>query len=164
MKNLLLLFAILITTFTSAQVSTTRINDIRLGMSQSELEKVLGKKIKIPVNENGYPVDEYVFTHNSVTYSLYFWETDDDLKISYISSNNGSLKTLSGITKGSSLEELWSKYKNYNIRIYNQWSEDGFSKDERSFEIMDYDNGSSLGIHLENNKVTGFTVGYTEGY
>ena len=61
MKNLLLLFAILITTFTSAQVSTTRINDIRLGMSQSELEKVLGKKIKIPVNENGYPVDEYVF-------------------------------------------------------------------------------------------------------
>lgn len=163
MKNLLLLFAIFISVLSSAQVSTTRINDIRLGMSQSELEKVLGKKIKIPVNTDGYPEDEYTVTHNAVTYSLYFWMLDEGLKISSISSNDASLKTLSGIKKGSTLDELWSKYKNYNLRIYNHWDENGLSKDERSFEIMDYDNGSSLGIHLKNNKVTGFSVGYNEG-
>ena len=37
-----------------AQVSTTRINDIKLGMKLTELEKLTGQKFKLKLNEYSY--------------------------------------------------------------------------------------------------------------
>ncbi len=162
MKKIIFILSLAISSFAFSQVSTTRINDIKLGMKQSELEKVINKKIKIPLDEYGNP-SNFKLAHNGVTYTLYFWQIENDFQVGSITANDSSLKTLSGIKKGSTLDELWSKYKNYNIKIYQGWEDDSASKRQRYFIVEDYDAGSALSIELNDNKVVGFSVSYNEG-
>ena len=170
MKKLINLFAILFSTLIFAQVSTTRINDFKLGMKKSELEKIIGKSINVKMPD-GYQVDAANVVYKGVVYEVYFSnEYDDngnqlkDMQLSSVKSKDKSLKTLSGIGIGSTLSELIEKYKDNNIEISDSWDYNGNrTKTTRYFNINDYDAGTYLHITLKNGRVTEFYVGYNEG-
>lgn len=170
MKKIFLTTALFAGFFLQAQVSTTRINDVKLGMKLAELEKAIGQKLKLKMNENGYPDEPYTLVSKGVTYKISFTtngEGSDGEKfyVYMIKSTDSSLKTLSGIKIGSTLEELISKYKNLNISIFDGYDDktDKRTKAFRYFQVDDYDAGSMLQFYLVNDKVASFEVLYNEG-
>ena len=170
MKKLINLFAILFSTILFAQVSTTRINDFKIGMKKAELEKIIGKKINIKMPE-GYQEEPSNVLYKGIVYEVYFANQYDDegnqlkdMQLVSVKSKDKSLKTLSGIGVGSTLYELIEKYKDNNIEISDSWDDNGNRiKTERHFTINDYDAGTYLFMTLKNGKVVDFYVGYNEG-
>ena len=153
-----------------AQVSTTRINDIKLGMKLSELEKLTGQKFKLKLNEYGYPEGDLTIVSKGVTYKVGLTSNGDgnganNLSVYSVKSTDSSLKTLSGIKIGSTLDELISKYKNLNISIYDGYDDvsGNRTKSFRYFNVDDHDTGSMLQFKLVNGKVSSFDVMYNEG-
>lgn len=71
MKTKLLALLFMAFAFTQAQVSTMRINDIKLGMSKTEVEKLIGKKIIIKLSEYNYPEDAVNIVHKGIAYSIF---------------------------------------------------------------------------------------------
>ncbi|MCA4783117.1 hypothetical protein IF125_12775 [Empedobacter stercoris] len=170
MKNILFILALIVGITTQAQVSTTRINDIKLGMKLSELEKLTGQKFKLKLNEYGYPDGDLTIVSKGITYKVGLTQNGesngaDNLTIYMIKSSDSSLKTLSGIKIGSTLDELLSKYKNLNIEIFDGYDEktEKRTKAFRYFNIEDYHNASILQFYLVNDKVVSFDVMYNEG-
>ena len=171
MKKIFLMAAFLVGIGLQAQISTTRINDIKLGMKLSELEKVIGQKVKMKLNEDGYPEDPVTVVSKGVTYKISLSSTGEEganaskLSVYMIKSSDSSLKTLSGIKVGSTLDDLISKYKNLNISIFDGYDEktDKRTKAFRYFNVEDYDAGSILQFNLVNDKVVSFDLMYNEG-
>lgn len=171
MKKIFLMAAFLVGLCLQAQVSTTRINDIKLGMKLSELEKVIGQKVKMKLNEYGYPEEPVTVVSKGVTYKVSLTTNGEEganaskLSVYMIKSSDSSLKTLSGIKVGSSLEDLISKYKNLNISIFDGYDDktDKRTKAFRYFNVEDYDTGSLLQFYIVNDKVVSFEVMYNEG-
>lgn len=167
MKKIINLFALLFSTFIFAQVSTTRINDFRLGMKKSELEKIIGKQINIKL-EDGYPSGPTHVVYKGVVLEIFFNNSYDDsgnqlndYTIYSVSSKDKSLKTLSGIGIGNSLDDLIGKYKDNNIEISDSWDENGKRvKTKRYFTINDYDAGTYLMFTLQNGKVIDIYTSY----
>lgn len=170
MKIKLLLFTFFSFISLQAQVSTTRINEFRLGMKKSEIEKIIGKSISIKLNE-GYPIEASHMVYKGIVYEVNFTKSYDDkgnelndFTLYSILSADRTLKTLSGISIGSSFDEVINKYKNNNISIYDSWEEGGSrDKTKRMFSINDYDEGTQLILTIKNGKVTEFYVSYNEG-
>jgi hypothetical protein len=168
MKKIFFISAFVAGIALQAQVSTTRINDIKLGMSKTELEKAIGQKIKLQLNENGYPDGESTVVSKGITYKVVFssdGESGNNFKVYTVKSSDSSLKTLSGIKIGSSLDELLSKYKNLNISIYDGYEDKSGNRTKafRYFNVEDYDAGTILQFKLVNGKVSSFDVMYNEG-
>lgn len=171
MKKIFLMAAFLVGLCLQAQVSTTRINDIKLGMKLNELEKVIGQKVKMKLNEYGYPEEPVTVVSKGVTYKVSLTTNGEEganaskLSVYMIKSSDSSLKTLSGIKVGSSLEDLISKYKNLNISIFDGYDDktDKRTKAFRYFNVEDYDTGSLLQFYIVNDKVVSFEVMYNEG-
>lgn len=161
----------MISVISFAQVSTTRINDFRLGEKKSDLERLMGKSINVNFNEYGYMEDPVNIIYKGIVYELYFSPAYDDngkelndYTLYSVRSKDKTLKTLSGIKVGSTFDELLSKFKDYNIEISDSWDDDGNrTKNNRIFTINDYDAGTYLVFSLKNGKVTEFYVGYNEG-
>jgi len=170
MKNYITLFAFVLSTIAFAQVSTTRINDFKIGAKKSEVEKIIGKKINVNL-DNGYPTDPANIVYKGVVYEVFFTTAYDeegnqlnDLQINSVTSRDKSLKTLSGIGVGNSMHNLIEKYKDNNIEVSDSWDENGNRvKTKRYFTINDYDAGTYLMFTLQNDKVVEFHVGYNEG-
>ena len=154
----------------NAQVSTSRMNEIRLEMNKSELEKIIGKSIPLKLND-GSPSGLTHLVFKGVVYELNFTKAYDDsgnaindFMVYSISSRDRSLKTLSGISIGSSFDEVLNKYKNYNISIRDSWDENGKRvKTTRRFVVEDYDSGTYLMFTIQNGKVIEMSVGHNEG-
>lgn len=149
-----------------AQVSTMRINDVKLGMTKASLETLIGKKIPLKLNEYDYPEGETKIVYKGIPYTIHFgYMNEKDFTVSYISSKHASLQTLSGIKLGDSIETLFNKYKSMNFRVYQVWDLETEKRDpnQRIFSIEDYDNGSTLDFKLKNNKIIEFSVMYNEG-
>lgn len=170
MRKIFFIAAFVVGIASQAQVSTTRINDVKLGMKLSELEKLIGQKVKVKLNENGYPDDDVTIVSKGVTYKVNLIGDGEstslaNFKIYTVKSSDSSLKTLSGIKVGSSLDELLSKYKNLNISIYDGYDDKGEKRTKafRYFNIEDYDAGTLLQFKLVNDKVVSFDVMYNEG-
>lgn len=170
MKNYITLLAFVLSTLTFAQVSTTRINDFKLGMKKSDLEKIIGKTINVKMPD-GYQVDPTNVVFKGVVYEVYFSNQYDDngnllndMQLYSVKSKDKSLKTLSGIGIGSSISELIEKYKDNNIEISDSWDDNGNRiKTTRYFNINDYDAGTYLHMTLKNGRVTEFYVSNQEG-
>ena len=171
MKNIINLFALLFSTLIFAQVSTTRINEFRLGMKKSEVEKVVGKSIQLKLN-GGYPAEASNFVYKGIVYEVFFFKAYDDsgnelndFVINSIRSRDKTLKTLSGISIGSTFDEVLNLYKNNSISIYNSWNEDGTrDKTTRMFSINDDDARTQLILTLKEGKVIEFFISYFEGW
>ena len=130
MKKIFFIGAFIAGIALQAQVSTTRINDIKIGAKKSEIEKIIGKKVNVKLNEYGYSDTPTSIVYKGMVYEVYFTPGYDengnelkDLVSTTITANHSSLKTLSGITIGSSLNDLVDKYKDYNIKIYDGYDE-----------------------------------------
>lgn len=170
MKKIFIIAAFVVGITSQAQVSTTRINDVKLGMKLSELEKLTGQKFKIKLNEYGYPEGGITVVSKGITYKVELMQSGEsngvnNLTIYNVKSTDSSLKTLSGIKIGSTLDELVSKYKNLNIQIYDGYDENTEKRTKalRYFNIEDYDSGSLLQFKLVNDKVVSFEIMYNEG-
>ncbi|HEY4539171.1 MAG TPA: hypothetical protein VIG94_04050 [Faecalibacter sp.] len=154
----------------NAQVSTTRINEFRLGMKKSELEKIVGKTISVKLNE-GYPMETSHVVYKGIVYEVNFSKAYDDngnelkdFTIYSVTSQDRTLKTLSGISIGSSFDEVLNKYKNNNISIYDSWTENSTrDKSTRLFSINDDEAGTQLILTIKNGRVSEFYVSYNEG-
>lgn len=170
MKKLITLFTILYSSLIFAQVSTTRINDFKVGMKKSELEKIIGKKINLKMPD-GYQEEPVNVVYKGIVYEVYFSNSYDDngnqlaeMQLASVRSKDKSLKTLSGIGFGSTMNELIEKYKDNNIEISDSWDDNGNrTKTTRHFTINDYDAGTYLVMTLKNGKVVEFYVSYNEG-
>lgn len=170
MKKIFFIAAFVAGIALQAQVSTTRINDVKLGMKLAELEKLTGQKFKLKLNEYGYPDGDLTIVSKGVTYKVGLTtngenEGANSLTVYSVKSSDSSLKTLSGIKVGSSLDELITKYKNLNISIFDGYDEKAEKRTKafRYFNVEDYDNGSILQFYLVNDKVVSFDVMYNEG-
>uniref|UniRef100_UPI0028AEE97A hypothetical protein n=1 Tax=Empedobacter sp. TaxID=1927715 RepID=UPI0028AEE97A len=96
------------------QISTTRMNELKIGMRPFEVLKLLGEEIAAIVDEG-----ETNITLKGIDYTIeirsgYLSKTENDTYLSSISTTSKNIKTLSGI--GSTLEDLWKAYSSkYNV-------------------------------------------------
>ncbi len=79
------------------QISTTRMNELKIGMRPSEVLKLLGKKPAAIVDEG-----ETNITLKGIDYTIeirsgYLSKTENDTYLSSISTTSKNIKTLSGI-------------------------------------------------------------------
>ena len=131
------------------QISTTRMNELKIGMRPSEVLKLLGKKPAAIVDEG-----ETKITLKGIDYTIeirsgYLSKTENDTYLSSISTTSKNIKTLSGIGIGSTLEDLWKAYSSkYNVFL------DKSNNNNREFRIDDRENGVILTFSLKNEIVT----------
>jgi hypothetical protein len=169
MKKLLTLtiFALSLTAF--SQISTSRMNEMRLNNTLAEVEKALGKKLEIAKK-----VDDYFYTikinDKGSDFTLSFIENSDENGRTYyalyeISTKSANIKTLSKIGVGSTLEDLWKAYKSYTISIWNNWDEktEKYSTKNRTFQLTDLELGTVIYFELENDKVVSVSISLNEG-
>ncbi|WP_413532557.1 hypothetical protein [Empedobacter brevis] len=132
-----------------AQISTTRMNELKIGMRPPEILKLLGKNPAAIADEG-----EMNITLKGINYTIelrsgYLSKTENDTYLSSISTASKNIKTLSGIGIGSSLEDLWKNYSSkYTIFL------DKSNDDYREFRIDDKENGTILLFQLRNEIVT----------
>ncbi|MET3732432.1 hypothetical protein [Moheibacter stercoris] len=169
MKKIFTLLTLGIFSFGIAQISTTRMNEMRLNNTLQQVEKALGKKLEI--TKTG---DDWLFyvkvSEKGADFTLGFLESinesnSKELVLYEIKTNSSEIKTLSKLGVGSSIDDLWKAYKNYNISVWQMWDEieDSNSKTDRVFNIQDHDAGTSLYFYLRNNKVYEIVIGVYEG-
>lgn len=169
MKKIFTLLTLGIFSFGIAQISTTRMNEMRLNNTLQQVEKALGQKLEI--TKTG---DDWLFyvkvTDKGADFTLGFLESinesnSNELVLYEIKTNSSEIKTLSKLGVGSSIDDLWKAYKNYNISVWQMWDEieDSNSKTDRVFNIQDHDAGTSLYFYLRNNKVYEIVIGVYEG-
>lgn len=169
MKKIFTLLTLGIFSFGIAQISTTRMNEMRLNNTLQQVEKALGQKLEI--TKTG---DDWLFyvkvSDKGADFTLGFLESinesnSNELVLYEIKTNSSEIKTLSKLGVGSSIDDLWKAYKNYNISVWQMWDEieDSNSKTDRVFNIQDHDAGTSLYFYLRNNKVYEIVIGVYEG-
>lgn len=168
MKKILFVIVLFICFFGNAQVSTIRMNDIKLGMKLSDFENLTGKKVKFKVDNHGHPVIPVFVELKGVFYKVTLIsdsltnQLSDKFYVYSIESSDPSLKTLSGVKVGSTLDDLYSKYKNYTISIFD--GHDGKTNQRtkafRYFTLFDKDEETTLKFRLVNNKVVSIEIFY----
>lgn len=153
----------------SAQISTTRMNDLKLGMSLSEVESSLGKPLELTKGENDWGYVTKI-SNKGVEFSVRFIENQNENGMTYYSlyeveTTSASVKTLSKVGVGSSLDDLWKAYKNYSISVWKGWDEktEKYSTTERVFQLQDNDASTVLYFYLKNDKIYKISLNYFEG-
>lgn len=153
----------------SAQISTTRMNDLKLGMSLSEVESTLGKPLELTKGENDWGYVTKI-SNKGAEFSVRFIENQNESGMTYYSlyeveTTSAAVKTLSKVGIGSSLDDLWKAYKNYSISIWKSWDDksENYSTNERVFQLQDMDASTVLYFHLKNDKVYKISLNYFEG-
>lgn len=153
----------------SAQISTTRMNDLKLGMSLSDVESSLGKPLELTKGENDWGYVTKI-SHKGAEFSVRFIENQNESGMTYYSlyeveTTSSAVKTLSKVGVGSSLDDLWKAYKNYSISIWKGWDEksESYSTQERVFQLQDMDASTVLYFYLKNDKVYKISLNYFEG-
>lgn len=169
MKGFFITFFSLLSFLLSAQISTTRMNDLRLGMSINETESLLGSPLELTKSENDWGYTTKI-SHNGTDFTIRFVENTNengatDYGLYEIETTSTNIKTLSKIGVGSSLDDLWKAYKNYSISIWKSWDErtESYSNTERVFQLHDNDTATTIYFHLRNDKVYKILVTYFEG-
>lgn len=139
----------LLSAFGFAQISTTRMNELKIGMRPFEVLKLLGEEIAAIVDEGETNVTLKGIDYTIEIRSGYLSKTENDTYLSSISTTSKNIKTLSGIGIGSTLEDLWKAYSSkYNVLL------DKSNNNNREFRIDDRENGVILTFSLKNEIVT----------
>lgn len=153
----------------NAQISTTRMNDLKLGMSLSEVESLLGKPMELTKGENEWGYVTRI-SHKGAEFSVRFVENQNESGMTYYSlseveTTSSAIKTLSKVGVGSNLDDLWKAYKNYSISIWKMWDDksESYSTNERVFQLQDNDASTVLYFYLKNDKVYKISLNYFEG-
>lgn len=153
-----------------AQITTGRINDIRLNKTQEEIEKTIGQKLKLKADE--YDWMSYAeINHKGIQMKLGFVKlvteegTAEYYTLYEIRTSSPNIKTLSGIGVGSSLDDLWNTYKkDFNLSVWFQWDDkiQDTSKKKRMFELTGMEEYTVIRFYLDNDKITEIVVSVSE--
>ncbi len=140
-------------TFCFAQISTTKMNELKIGMRPAQIMKLLGNKPAAIADNN-----ETNIKVNGINYTIYIQEGylskgEGDTYLGSISTTSKAIKTLSGVGVGNTVEDLWNAYSSkYNVFLSK--SENNF----REFRIQDEENGTMLIFELKNEIVTKINI------
>ena len=154
-----------------ATVSLAGIGDIKVGMKQSELEKLIGQPVKLVklLKKENWERDTINFIHKDVPYQVvldkdYINDPSQGFIVYEVKSNGPALKTKSGIAIGDDKLKIVSTYGDYTIQIMPEYENDYTVKSKTKSTLWLFgDDGKVIIFYLTNNKVTGFTVMYNEG-
>lgn len=153
-------------------VTMTGMGDIKLGMKQTDLEKLLGQPLKLPHVNSGngeYYQDTVHIQYKGLEADVVFQRDYVDEKkynvtVWEVRSNSATLKTKSGISIGDDKYKIIRTYEGYVIWIMPEYENDYTVKSKtRSSIWLHSDSGNVIIFHLDNNKVTAMSVTYFEG-
>ncbi len=170
MKKLFPLLLGLLFLSAQAQITTSRINDIRLNKTQEEIEKTIGQKLKLKSDEYDW-LSYAEINHKGIQLKLGFVKltteegTAENYTLYEIRTSSPNIKTLSGIGVGSSLDELWNTYKkDFNLSVWFLWDDDiqDISKKKRMFELTGLEEYTVIRFYLDNDKITEIVVAVSE--
>lgn len=133
----------------SAQISTTRMNDLKIGMSSSEILKLQGNQPAAIADDT-----EFKLKHKGIEFTVFVGEgylstEEGSAYLKSIATTSKAIKTISGLGVGSSLDDLWKAYSDKYTILLNK-SIDNL----REFTIEDEQNGTRLSFSLKNEIVT----------
>jgi hypothetical protein len=170
--GLLLCSAIGFTQTPAVTVTMAGIGDIKVGMRQSELEKITGQPIKLKKRTGEeYYYDTIRLTHKSVPYEIMLAKETDDKERTYlavyeIKTNSPQIKTKSGISLGDDKLKIITTYEGYSIHITPTYEGEDYnikSKTKSTLTLNSDETNNVITFFLENNKVTAISVGIFEG-
>ena len=153
-------------------VTMSGIGPFKLNMKKGEVEKILGKEIKLQnLLKEAWNYDTVTYDYNSVPFTFVFdRQSIDDKKYEVIlravKSSSSILKTPSGITIGDDKIKIVNTYEAYTIWIIPDYENDytSRSKTRTSVWIQGDDTGNVIIFHLYMNKVESISVTWDENY
>jgi len=178
MKQILMLLLLLMSIITRAQnnavlVSMMGIGDIKVGMKKSELEKLLNQPLKTPhllKKEDEHYYDTVHVSYKGVEADVVFQKeyAEDkkfDITVWEVRSATAGLKTRSGISIGDDKLKIVSTYPDFMLQIMPEYENEykTKSKIKSTVWLIGDESGTVIIFYLTNNKVTGFSVIYSEG-
>jgi len=148
------------------------IGPFKLNMKKAEVEKILGKEIKLKnLLKEDWNYDTLSYEYNSTPFSFVFdrQSIDDknyDVILREVKSSNPSLKTPSGITIGDDKIKIVNTYEAYTIWIVPDYENDYTtrSKTKSSIWVQGDDTGNTIIFHMYMNKVESISVTWNENY
>lgn len=177
MKALTTLTALLFAAGAAAQttaapsVSLAGIGSVKIGMKKAELDKLLPQPVKLKrlVSKDGGQ-DTVNVSIDTISYQVVldksYEEADKGSVIVYaVLSNSNLLKTKSGIGIGDEKVKIVTTYDGYTIHLLPEYVGDPPVKSKTRSLVYLYGESTPTCIifYLENNRVTGFCVQYSEG-
>ncbi|GGF08097.1 hypothetical protein SAMN05443634_10342 [Chishuiella changwenlii] len=137
------------------KISTTQFGDIKSKMNNVEVSKLNPKQLTV-MDVSNEDMPEQDITINGITYHVVYYNNlkTKKLEVYSVSSTSKNLSTLSGIKVGSTLNDLWKNYKNYDISVKNNFDTRNNENSKRIFILNDIDNGSSLYFYLNKNTIS----------
>jgi hypothetical protein len=176
MKNILLLILLFITIRNYAQqtysATMNGIGPFKLNMKKAEVEKLLGKEIKLKslLKEN-WNYDTLSYEYNNIPFTFVFdrqsiGDKSYDVVVREIKSNSTSLKTPSGITIDDDKIKIINTYEAYTIWIVPDYENDytSRSKTRTTIWVQSDDAGNTIQFHMYMNKVESISVTWNENY
>ena len=157
---------------TSLTVTMAGIGDIKVGMTKAEVEKLTGQSIKLVEllkKSDDWKRDTINLTHKNVVYQLifdkdYINEKPKGFIVYEVKSKTAELKTKSGISIGDDKLKIVSTYGDYMMQIQPDYENDYTTKSKTRSTVWLYgDNNTVIIFYLDSNKITGFSVMYSEG-
>lgn len=170
MKKLFPLLLGLLFLSAQAQITTGRMNDIKLNKTQEEIEKTIGQKLKLKSDEYDW-LSYAEINHKGIQLKLGFVKltteegTAENYTLYEIRTSSPNIKTLSGIGVGNSLDDLWNTYKkDFNLSVWFLWDDDiqDISKKKRMFELTGLEEYTVIRFYLDNDKITEIVVAVSE--
>ncbi len=169
MKKILLFLFILHATTVVAQnkdylLSTDGIGPIKLGMSLTDLEKLLQKKITLKVIDiDSVVLVETIKTkYKGIDVEIDLIKRQDYIAVDGISTKSPLCKTKSGIGIGATKLQVIAAYDGYHIDARPDYTEDGDklikSKNKSSITVKEDREGYAIVFSLLNNKVISFSI------
>ena len=169
MKKILLFSFIFLATTAVAQnkdylLSTDGIGPIKLGMSLTDLEKLLQKKITLKVIDiDSVVLVETIKTkYKGIDVEIDLIKRQDYIAVDGISTKSPLCKTKSGIGIGATKLQVIAAYEGYHIDAKPDYTEVGDklikSKNKSSITIKEDREGYAIVFSLLNNKVISFSI------
>ena len=151
-------------------MSTLRLGDLTINMTNKVADKIIKSKIKIVNTDNYQPTTvnylgenvEIVFARSTNDVGDY----DGNFTIFSLSTKSKKFRTKSGMGVGSTKDELFEAYKNYaNFCVNQSWDEKTQkpSTVNSNFVLTDMDANTMLSFTLRNNVVVEVSVYLNEG-
>ncbi|CAN5659045.1 hypothetical protein BH10BAC2_BH10BAC2_01540 [soil metagenome] len=171
-----MLLALFIATHSYAQqtysVTMNGIGPFKLNMKKAEVEKVLGKEIKLHnLLKEAWNYDTLTYSYNDIPFTFVFdrQSIDDknyDIILREVKSSSAALKTPSGITIGDDKIKIITTYEAYSIWIIPDYENDytSRSKTRATIQIQGEETGNVIIFHMYMNKVESISVSWNENY
>lgn len=152
-------------------VSLAGIGAVKVGMKQRELERLLQSNLSLRNLLEAQPqADTVSFSWNGISYAVvldkgYEEHNRNDIIVHAVISEGAELKTRSGVAIGDDKLKIISTYDGYTLHIVPDYTGEPPVKSKTRSSIYLYDDTlpTCIIFYLENNKVVGFCVQYSEG-